>query len=60
MKEDGIGSGQIIRRQASGTLEYQRDDLTIVSLKAYPGMTVTTEIFSMWAEGFRKAGLPEG
>ena len=34
-------------------------DLTIAGLKSYPGMTVTPEIFSMWAEGFRKAGLPE-
>jgi FdhD protein len=29
MKEDGIGPGQIIRRRKDGTLEYQRDDLTI-------------------------------
>src|ERR1700737_4351498 len=29
MKEDGIGPGQIIRRRQDGTLEYQRDDLTI-------------------------------
>lgn len=29
MKEDGIGPGQIIRRTAEGSLEYQRDDLTI-------------------------------
>jgi hypothetical protein len=33
--------------------------LTIARLKAYPGMTVTPEIYDMWAEGFRKAGLPE-
>lgn len=33
--------------------------LTIAGLKAYPGMTVTPKIFSIWAEGFRKAGLPE-
>ncbi len=29
MKEDGIESGKIIRRQPGGTLEYQRDDLTV-------------------------------
>jgi FdhD protein len=29
VKEDGIGSGQIIRRKADGSLEYQRDDLTV-------------------------------
>src|SRR5438045_331063 len=29
MKEDGIASDQIIRRKQDGTLEYQRDDLTI-------------------------------
>ena len=29
MKEDGIGSGQIIRRKEDGSLEYQRDDLTV-------------------------------
>src|SRR5262245_49800636 len=29
VKEDGIGSGQIIRRQPDGTLQYHRDDLTI-------------------------------
>src|SRR5437868_7630423 len=29
MKENGIGPGQIIRRRQNGTLEYQRDDLTI-------------------------------
>ena len=29
MKEDGIGSGQIIRRKEDGSLEYHRDDLTI-------------------------------
>lgn len=29
MKDDGIGSGQIIRRKQDGKLEYQRDDLTI-------------------------------
>jgi FdhD protein len=29
MKEDGIGPGQIIRRKQDGTLEYQRDELTI-------------------------------
>ncbi len=29
VKEDGIGPGQIIRRQPDGTLQYQRDDLTI-------------------------------
>ena len=29
VKEDGIASGQIIRRKQDGTLEYQRDDLTI-------------------------------
>ncbi len=34
-------------------------DLRIAGLNAYPGMTVTPEIFSMWTEGFRKAGLPE-
>ncbi len=33
--------------------------LTIARLKTYPGMTVTPEIFSVWAEGFRKVGLPE-
>jgi tetratricopeptide (TPR) repeat protein len=33
--------------------------LTIAGLRAYPGMTVTPEIFEMWAEGFRKLGLPE-
>ncbi len=33
--------------------------LTIAGLKAYPGMTVTSEFASMCAEGFRKAGLPE-
>jgi len=29
VKEDGIGSGQIIRRKGDGSLEYQRDDLTV-------------------------------
>src|ERR671925_239824 len=29
VKEDGIASGQIIRRKQDGALEYQRDDLTI-------------------------------
>ena len=29
VKEDGIGSGQIIRRKGDGSLEYHRDDLTI-------------------------------
>jgi len=29
VKEDGIGSGQIIRRKDDGALEYQRDDLTV-------------------------------
>jgi FdhD protein len=29
VKVDGIASGQIIQRKADGTLEYQRDDLTI-------------------------------
>ena len=29
VKEDGIGSGQIIRRKEDGALEYLRDDLTI-------------------------------
>ena len=29
MKEDGIGPGQIIRRKQDGTLEYNRDELTI-------------------------------
>ena len=29
MKEDGISSGQIIRRKQDGALEYHRDDLTI-------------------------------
>src|SRR5437870_11343547 len=29
VKEDGIASDQIIRRKQDGTLEYQRDDLTI-------------------------------
>jgi FdhD protein len=29
MKEDGIGSGPIIRRQPNGTLQYHRDDLTV-------------------------------
>src|SRR5256885_14185744 len=29
MKENGIGPGQIIRRQQDGTFEYQRDDLTV-------------------------------
>ncbi len=33
------------------TLELQ-PDLTIAGLNAYPGMTVTPEIFSMWEEGF--------
>jgi tetratricopeptide (TPR) repeat protein len=33
--------------------------LTIAGLQAYPGMSATPEIASMWAEGFRKAGLPE-
>jgi tetratricopeptide (TPR) repeat protein len=34
-------------------------DLTIAGLKAYPGMSATPEITSMFAEGFRKVGLPE-
>jgi len=29
VKEDGISSGQIIRRKQDGALEYHRDDLTI-------------------------------
>jgi FdhD protein len=29
VKEEGIGSGQIIRRQPDGMLQYHRDDLTI-------------------------------
>ena len=29
MKADGVGPGQIIRRRDDGTLEYQRDELTI-------------------------------
>ena len=29
VKEDGIGSGQIIRRKQDGSFEYQRDDLTV-------------------------------
>jgi FdhD protein len=29
MKENGIGSGQIIRRKQDGSLEYHRDELTI-------------------------------
>jgi FdhD protein len=29
VKEDGIQADQIIRRQPNGTLEYQRDDLTV-------------------------------
>jgi FdhD protein len=29
MKEDGIGPGQVIRRRGDGTLEYQRDELTV-------------------------------
>jgi FdhD protein len=29
VKENGIGPGQIIRRRQDGTLEYQRDDLTV-------------------------------
>ncbi len=33
--------------------------LTIAGLKAYPGMSATPEITSMFAEGFRKVGLPE-
>jgi TolB-like protein/class 3 adenylate cyclase/Tfp pilus assembly protein PilF len=37
----------------------RQPDLTIDGLRAYPGMTVTPEIFEIWVEGFRKAGLPE-
>ena len=37
----------------------RQPDLTIDGLKAYPGMTVTPEIFDIWVEGFRTAGLPE-
>jgi FdhD protein len=29
VKDDGIGSGQIIRRKGDGSFEYQRDDLTV-------------------------------
>jgi FdhD protein len=29
VKDDGIASGQVIRRKQDGTLEYQRDDLTV-------------------------------
>ncbi|PYK37416.1 MAG: formate dehydrogenase accessory sulfurtransferase FdhD [Verrucomicrobia bacterium] len=29
VKEDGIGSGQIIRRKQDGSFEYHRDDLTV-------------------------------
>ena len=29
MKADGIGPGQIIRRKQDGSLEYERDELTI-------------------------------
>src|SRR5690349_222757 len=29
MKADGIGPGQVIRRRSDGSLEYQRDELTI-------------------------------
>jgi FdhD protein len=29
VKADGIGSGQIIRRKQDGSVEYQRDDLTV-------------------------------
>ena len=35
-------------------------DLTIAELKAYPGMSATPEIASIFAAGFRKVGLPEG
>jgi hypothetical protein len=34
-------------------------DLTIDGLRVYPGMTATPEIFDIWVEGFRAAGLPE-
>ncbi len=37
----------------------RQPDLTIDGLKAYPAMTVTPEIFEIWVEGFRTAGLPE-
>ena len=33
--------------------------LTVAGLKAYPGMSATPEIADIWAQGFRKVGLPE-
>jgi tetratricopeptide (TPR) repeat protein len=33
--------------------------LTIARLKNHPGMSVTPQILSLFADGFRKAGLPE-
>jgi len=33
--------------------------LTIAQVKNYPGMTVTPDIANLFADGFRKAGVPE-
>jgi TolB-like protein/class 3 adenylate cyclase/Tfp pilus assembly protein PilF len=53
-----LGRVEEARKVLQQVLELQ-PDLTIARLQAHPGMTVTPEIFSMWVEGFRKAGLPE-
>jgi TolB-like protein len=47
-------AGQCLRR----VLELQ-PELTIARLKDYAGMSVTPQILSLFADGFRKAGLPE-
>jgi TolB-like protein len=52
---DRIGEGRELLQEV---LRLQ-PGLTIASLKGYPGMSVTPEITSMCAEGFRKVGLPE-
>ncbi|HKM71095.1 MAG TPA: adenylate/guanylate cyclase domain-containing protein [Stellaceae bacterium] len=46
-------------RQCRRRVDELQPGLTIAQVKNYPGMSVSPEIMDLFADGFRKAGVPE-
>jgi hypothetical protein len=46
-------------RQCRQRVDELQPGLTIAQVKNYPGMSVSPEIMNLFADGFRKAGVPE-
>ena len=46
-------------RQCRRRVDELQPGLTIAQLRNYPGMSVSPDIMNLFADGFRKVGVPE-